>query len=173
MASALEGEEFLDEEGFASADRRLGMETDHFFVQTEWIGAYADVIPSTRPSEGKRDAVVMAIAPMDIEEGLRIAIDHGAVFSSETCRRIWIVSDNWVLGESFRYQPHVQALKKRGFVFRYILVTPWGWTEIPFTEDFECRQMTWVDSDDRENTGSGYSSSEVPRGRPGREDNKK
>ncbi len=172
MSAALEGEEFPGEdEIFSSMERRFGMEPEYFFAQMEWLQAHADVIPSMQPSEDREDAVVIAIAPMDIEEGLRMAIDHAAVFSSGKCRRIWILSDNWVLGESFRYQPHVQTLKKRGILFHYILVTPWGWTEIPFTKNFGNRNIPWLGNEESENSGSGYPSG-PPTGRRGREDKK-
>ena len=170
MSTALEGEDFLgDDDVFGALERRFGMEPEHFFSQMEWLHSYADVIPSIQPSEGKENAVVIAIAPMDIEEGLRLAIDHAAVFSSDTCKRVWIFTDNWVLGECFRYQPHVQVLKKRGVEFHYILVTPWGWTEIPFTKSLGNRQIPWLGNDEGDAPNSGYPSG-PHKGRRGRED---
>ena len=170
MSTALEGEDFLgDDEGFGSLERRFGMEPEYFFSQMEWLHSHADLIPSVRPSGEREDAVVIAIAPMDIEEGLRMAIDHAAVFSSGACKRVWILTDNWVLGECFRYQPHVQTLKKRGVSFHYLLITPWGWTEIPFTQSLGNRQIPWLGSDDNDVPNSGYSSGPHP-GKRGRED---
>jgi len=175
MATALEGEDFpgsVEEDVFSSMERRFGMDPEYFFAQMEWLQAHAEVIPSMQPlGEAREDAVVIAIAPMDIEEGLRIAIDHAAVFSAESCKRVWILSDNWVLGESFRYQPHVQTLKKRGVEFHYILVTPWGWTEIPFTRNLGNRHLSWLNNEENDNSGSGYPSG-PSSGKRGREDNK-
>ena len=172
MATALEGEDLPGEEDFfSSMERRFGMDPEYFFAQMEWLQAHAEVIPSMQPSGGQEDAVVVAIAPMDIEEGLRIAIDHAAVFSADSCKRVWILSDNWVLGESFRYQPHVQTLKKRGVEFHYILVTPWGWTEIPFTSNLGNRHLSWLNNEESDNSGSGYPSG-PPSGKRGREDKK-
>ncbi|MBQ7169054.1 MAG: hypothetical protein IJR63_04040 [Synergistaceae bacterium] len=97
------------------------------------IGEYADIIPGARTPEGKSDAVIISITPPEYESGLRSAIDYAAVFNRNTCKRVWIISDTFILDDVMKFSPHVDALSEQGIILRYILVTPWGWVELPLS----------------------------------------
>ena len=79
---------------------------------------FADVIPNSKKSGDKSDTIIISLAPPDYEGGLRAAIDHAAIFSRGKCRRVWIFSDSFVLDEVVRF---------------ILLVTPWGWVELPLS----------------------------------------
>ena len=97
------------------------------------IGEYADIIPNARAPEGKPDAVIISITPPEYESGLRSAIDYAAVFNRNTCKRVWIISDTYILDDVMKFSQHVDALYEQGITLRYILVTPWGWVELPLS----------------------------------------
>ena len=94
---------------------------------------YADVIPNSKKSGDKSDTIIISLAPPDYEGGLRAAIDHAAIFSRGKCRRVWIISDNFCLDEVVRFIPHVDALAEQNITLRFLLVTPWGWVELPLS----------------------------------------
>lgn len=97
------------------------------------IGEYADIIPNSRTPEGKSDALIISITPPEYESGLRSAIDYAAVFNRNTCKRVWIISDTFILDDVMKFSAHVDALSEQGITLRYILVTPWGWVELPLS----------------------------------------
>ena len=90
-------------------------------------------MPNSKSSEGKADAVIVSIAPPDYESGLRMAIDYAAVFNRPTCKRVWIISDTFIFDDVVKFSAHVDALSEQGITLRYILVTPWGWVELPLS----------------------------------------
>ena len=92
-----------------------------------------DVIPNSDMPDGKPDTVIVSITPPDYESGLRTAIDYAAVFNRQTCKRVWIISDAFVFDDVVKYSAHVDALSEQGITMRYILVTPWGWVELPLS----------------------------------------
>ncbi len=106
---------------------------DTLFERLEDLGEYADVVPNSKSSEGKADAVIVSIAPPDYESGLRMAIDYAAVFNRPTCKRVWIISDTFIFDDVVKFSAHVDALSEQGITLRYILVTPWGWVELPLS----------------------------------------
>ncbi|MBQ9904151.1 MAG: hypothetical protein IJM47_05115 [Synergistaceae bacterium] len=106
---------------------------DTLFERLEDLGEYADVVPNSKSSEGKADAVIVSIAPSDYESGLRMAIDYAAVFNRPTCKRVWIISDTFIFDDVVKFSAHVDALSEQGITLRYILVTPWGWVELPLS----------------------------------------
>ena len=97
------------------------------------IGEYADILPNPKTPEGKSDAVIISITPPEYESGLRSAIDYAAVFNRNTCKRVWIISDTYILDDVMKFSSHVDALSEQGITLRYILVTPWGWVELPLS----------------------------------------
>lgn len=108
------------------------------------IEEFADVVPNPKIPGGKADTLIISIAPSDFESGIRTAIDHAAVFNRETCRRVWIISDAFAFDEVIRFVPHVDALSEQGIMLRYILVTPWGWVEMPLSGNMASRQaLLW------------------------------
>ncbi len=106
---------------------------DTLFERLEDLEEYADVVPNSKSSEGKADAVIVSIAPPDYESGLRMAIDYAAVFNRPTCKRVWIISDTFIFDDVVKFSAHVDALSEQGITLRYILVTPWGWVELPLS----------------------------------------
>lgn len=106
---------------------------DSLFERLRDLDEYADVIPNTRTPDGKSDAIIVSIAPPDYESGLRMAIDYAAVFNRSTCKRVWIISDTFIFDDVVKFSPHVDALAEQGITLRYILVTPWGWVELPLS----------------------------------------
>ena len=119
------GQNFDDDDGTGSIEdlySRLGS-----------IEEFADVIPNSKKSGGKSDTIIISLASPDYEGGLRAAIDHAAIFSRGKCRRVWIISDNFVFGEVANFIPHVDALAEQGIALRFLLVTPWGWVELPLS----------------------------------------
>ena len=97
------------------------------------IEEFADVIPNSKKSGDKSDTIIISLDSPDYEGGLRAAIDHAAIFSRGKCHRVWIISDNFVFGEVANFIPHVDALAEQGITLRFLLVTPWGWVELPLS----------------------------------------
>ncbi len=95
---------------------------------------FADIIPNSKKTGGKSDTIIISLAPPDYEGGLRAAIDHAAIFNRGSCRRVWIISDTFVLDEVVRFINHVDALAEQGITLRFLLVTPWGWVEMPLSD---------------------------------------
>ena len=110
------------------------------FERLKAIETFADVVPNSKVPEGKPDALIISIAPPDFESGIRTAIDYAAVFNRNKCRRVWIISDTFSFDEVVRFVPHVDALAEQGIMLRYILVTPWGWVEMPLSGNMASRQ---------------------------------
>ena len=106
---------------------------DSLFERLRDLDEYADVIPNSKAPDGKSDAIIVSIAPPDYETGLRMAIDYAAVFNRATCKRVWIISDTFIFDDVVKFSPHVDALAEQGITLRYILVTPWGWVELPLS----------------------------------------
>lgn len=109
-------------------------------ARLESVKEYADVMPGSEMPDGKADAVIVSITPPDYESGLRSAIDYAAVFHRGHCRRVWIISDTFVFDDVVKYIPHVDALNEQGISLRFILVTPWGWVELPLSGNMASKQ---------------------------------
>lgn len=116
-------------------DRNYNADLEYLFGKLEWASAYADVIPASRETGGHEDAVILSVGPIILDEGLRMMVDHAALFASGSCKRVWIVSDTWVIGDILSYLHHIRALKERGVELRFLLVTPWGYSEIPWDKE--------------------------------------
>jgi hypothetical protein len=55
-----------------------------------------------------------------------------------------VVSDTFIFGDTIHYAAHVDALAEQGIVLRFILVTPWGWVEIPLSSNIaSSQQFLW------------------------------
>ena len=106
----------------------------------EDLNEYADVLPNTRKPEGKPDTVIVSITPPDYESGLRTAIDYAAIFNRKSCKRLWIISDTFIFDDVIKFSPYVDALSEQGITLRYILVTPWGWVELPLSGNMAMKQ---------------------------------
>ena len=120
------------------------MDLDRLFESLEPLEPYVDIIPNIRRPEGRADAIVVSVSPPDYECGIRTAIDYAALFNRSKSKRIWVVSDTFVFGDTLRYAAHVDALAEQGIVLRFILVTPWGWVEIPLSgSTASSQQFLW------------------------------
>ena len=120
--AALFGDGFEDERGLGELFERMNALKD-----------FADVIPGANDKAGKPDTIIISLTPSDYESGLRSAIDYAAVFNKQNCQRVWIISDTYILDEVMKFTPHVDALAEKGITLRFLLVTPWGWVELPLS----------------------------------------
>jgi hypothetical protein len=156
MVAALSGENDLPAEDFlfGFGDRKQG-DPEALLSQLEWVEDYADILPATTEPIGHEDAVVLCLGPVDFDEGMRMAVDYAALFGRDHCKRVWMISDSWVIGEVVRYVQHFTALASHGVELRFIMVTPWGWTEIPIAlEEGEPGRLRW---ESRQKTGQNNS----------------
>ncbi len=106
---------------------------EKLFESLEGLEQHIDLIPNTKRPEGRTDVVVVSVSSPDYESGLRTAIDYAALFNRDKCKRVWVVSDSFIFADTIRYAAHVDALASQGIILRFILVTPWGWAEIPLS----------------------------------------
>ena len=128
----------LDEEDiFSSIFGSMFGEEDtdiaRLFERLKEIESFADIIPNQNAPEGKPDTLIVSITPPDFDTGIRSAIDYAAVFNRNKCKRVWIISDTFIFEDIIKFVPHVDALASQGIMLRYILVTPWGWVEMPLS----------------------------------------
>lgn len=135
LASAVSEEYPLDPIDSEDADRPAPAEPDYLFERLEWVGAHADLVPTTKGKGGREDAIVLSVGSIPLDEGLRMTVDHAAIFARETCKRVWLVSDTWVIDDVLVYLPHIKALRELGVELRFLLVTPWGYSEIPWNRE--------------------------------------
>ena len=145
MYSALNGDvEYQAEEFYQGyADRNIG-DPEILFANLGRLEEFADILPAPHMPKGKSDAVVLCVGTIDLEEGMRLAVDYASLFGRGKCRKVWVVSESWSIPETARYLHHIRVLRKQGVDFRFLLVTPWGWTEIPlFDHSFACGKLYW------------------------------
>ncbi len=116
-------------------DGPLEVDGEKLFSQLEWVDEYADLLPNMRKPSGHEDVVVLNVGPVDFEDTIRMAIDYAALFNKNLCKRVWIVSDTFIISDVYRYLSHIHALGQQGVAFRFLLITPWGWTEIPMAAE--------------------------------------
>ena len=106
---------------------------EELFSRLSTIEEFADIVPNPKAPEGKPDTLIISITPPDFDSGIRTAIDYAAVFNRQKCKRVWIISDSFIFDEVIKFVPHVDALAEQGIMLRYILVTAWGWVEMPLS----------------------------------------
>lgn len=135
LVSALSDEYPLDPIDPDEVDRREHAELDYLFERLEWVNAHADLVPTAKGKSQREDAVILSVGSIMLIEGLRMMVDHVALFARETCKRVWVISDTWVIGDVLVYIPHLKALRELGVELRFLLVTPWGYSEIPWSRE--------------------------------------
>jgi hypothetical protein len=113
----------------------MEMDGEALFNSLEWVDEYADLLPNIKKPYGNEDVVALHVGPADFEDSLRMAIDYAALFNRGVSRRVWMISDTFIIGDVYRYISHIRALNRQGIAFRFLLVTPWGWTEIPLAAE--------------------------------------
>ena len=120
----------------------------NLFSRLEDLRNFADILPGRKEPEGKADTIVISITPPDYESGLRAAIDYAAIFNRPRCKRIWIISDTFIFNDVIKFSPHVDALSEQGITMRFILVTPWGWVELPLSGKMASKQQFSLNTQD-------------------------
>lgn len=123
----------------------------NLFSRLEDLRDFADIIPGHQEPAGKPDTIVISITPPDYESGLRAAIDYAAIFNKPKCKRIWIISDTFIFNDVNKFSPHVDALSEQGITMRFILVTPWGWVELPLSGKMASKQQFSLNTPDPNN----------------------
>jgi hypothetical protein len=133
LASAVSEEYMMDPTDITGGgERNLSADLEYLFGQLEWVGAHADILPVLKGSIRHEDTVILSVGPIILDEGLRMMVDHAALFARDTCRRVWLIADTWVIGDVLSYMPHLKVLRERGIQIHFLLVTPWGYSEIPW-----------------------------------------
>lgn len=137
-----------------SADKKLDPVTAMFeseidpdmeglFERITWIEQHADLIPNNKRPEGREEVVVVNVGGGNLDDCMRMSVDYASIFNSAKCRRVWIVSDSFDLVDISSYVAHITKLAERGVTFRFLLVCPWGWVEMPLDGDGRKNQLFW------------------------------
>ena len=137
----------------------------NLFSRLDDLRELADILPGRQEPEGKPDTIVVSITPPDYESGLRAAIDYAAVFNRPKCKRIWIISDTFIFNDIIKFSPHVDALSEQGITMRFILVTPWGWVELPLSGKMASKQQFSLNTPEAKDTGNERKKPVTRRGR--------
>jgi len=117
---------------------------EELFSRIEWLEKYADVLPNIKRPVGREDVAVINVGTAELESCMRVAVDYASIFNSEICRRVWIISDSFNFMDISGYVAHISKLSERGITFRFLLVTPWGWIEMPIEgNDSGKNQILW------------------------------
>jgi len=148
-----DGEEVKRVEELASEGYDLD-DPQYLLEQLAWIKEYADLITPEIEECNREEAVILSFTPIDNDEAIRWAVDHAALFARGICRRIWILGENWDLSEVLQYSKHIKALAKIGVSIRFLLLTPWGWTEVPLFKEIsgdEKRGLLWKERHKKRN----------------------
>jgi hypothetical protein len=132
LMSVVSEDYIVDSADVASGEHPLSADLDYLFSRVEWAGSYADILPILKGTPKMEDTIILSVGPIILDEGLRMMVDHAALFAGDLCKRVWLISDTWVIGDVLSYVPHLSALRKRGIEARFILVTPWSYCEIPW-----------------------------------------
>lgn len=114
-------------------DRGYWGDLEYLFNRLEQVSPYIDIVPAFKEIRGTEDAVILSVGSIVLDEGMRMMVDHAALFAAGMVKRLWVVSDTWLIGDLLSYLPHIKALRRRGIELRFFLVTPWGYSEIPWS----------------------------------------
>ncbi len=106
-------------------------EPETFFNRLDWLESEAALLPSLTPPPPLPEAVVLCLGEADLTGAMRLAVDYSLIFSKNVCRRVWIVSDCWIPFDVLEYGDHIRAMLDRGINLRFLVVSPWGWFEMP------------------------------------------
>ncbi len=154
LSSALAGESPFDQDDLLGwgSDRPVPLDQELLMNELEWVTPIVDLIPSARFVGTREEAIVLSFGPIILDEGLRMAIDHGALFARGQCKRIWVISDSWIIADIAAYKDHLKAMRDMGVDMRFMLVTPWGWTEVPWYGDEGCSSgnLIWKNNNKEE-----------------------
>ncbi|MGI6075506.1 MAG: hypothetical protein ACOYD9_03980 [Pyramidobacter sp.] len=109
----------------------LDDDPEALYEELSWIESQAALLPSAVPPEPMPEAVVLYLGEADLRDAMRLAVDYSLIFSKNRCRRVWIVSDCWIPFDIYEYADHIKAMAEKGVTLRFLVVTPWGWVELP------------------------------------------
>jgi len=101
------------------------------FSKLSWLESYVALLPSETPPPSQPEAAVITLGEVDVTGAMRLSVDYSLIFAKEHCRRVWIISDCWIPCDVIEYSDHIRAMVDNGISLRFMLVTPWGWMEIP------------------------------------------
>lgn len=104
---------------------------DILFDQLNWLEHSAALLPASAPPPAMAEAVILSLGEVDLTGAMRLAVDYSLIFSRSACRRVWIVADCWIFCDIAEYGDHIKAIRDSGVSLRFLLVTPWGWLEVP------------------------------------------
>ena len=104
---------------------------DALFSELKWIESKVALLPAAEPPQPHAEAVVLYLGEVDIYESMRLAVDYSLIFSKGNCRRIWVITDCWIPSDIMGYKDHIKAMTENGITLRFLIITPWGWIELP------------------------------------------
>ncbi|MBQ6435668.1 MAG: hypothetical protein IJM82_00225 [Synergistaceae bacterium] len=131
-------------EFFGYMDDDESGDLNELFSKLGKLEEFANIVPSQNQDDSKPETLIVSLANADCESGLRSAIDYAAIFNRPNCKRVWIISDTFIFDEIIKFVPHVEALLEQGISLRFILVTAWGWVELPLSEKAATKnQFLW------------------------------
>lgn len=104
---------------------------DMFLEQLSWVEDFVTLLPAEERPEIKEEVVALSLGEADLHEVFRFAIDSSLIFSRGKCRRTWIISDCWIPFDVFEHGDYIREMRENGISLRFLLVTPWGWMELP------------------------------------------
>ena len=136
LASALSEDYMADLTEVVSGEHNASADMEYLFSQIEWANSYADVLPA-KTAPRQEDALILSVGHMILDEGLRMLVDHAALFGRDICRRVWLITDTWVIGDVLPYIAHLKALRENGVQLHCMLVTPWNYVEVPWNKETE------------------------------------
>ena len=103
---------------------------EKLFTQLEWVDDYADLLPNFKKPARPKMPWFLTWAPAILRQPqnghrLRIAVQPEALPQGVGHQR------HLHNRRRLPLHSHIRALGAQGIAFRFLLVTPWGWTEIP------------------------------------------
>jgi hypothetical protein len=122
-----------------SGETNASADVEYLFSQIEWANSYADVLPA-KAAPRHEDALILSVGHMILDDGLRMLVDHAALFGRDICRSVWLITDTWVIGDMLSYTAHLKALRENGVRTHCMLVTPWNYVEVPWNKEIEERK---------------------------------
>lgn len=104
---------------------------DGLYDELSWLVPMAALLPSAAAPPSMAEAVVLSLGEFDLTGAMRLAVDYSLIFSKGACRRVWLVSDCWIYCDVAEYADHIKAMSESDISLRFVLITPWGWVEVP------------------------------------------
>ncbi len=93
-------------------DSVLEADGEKLFTQLEWVDDYADLLPTLRNPQATRMPSCSTWAP-PIRGQPPHGHRHASLFNRKLCRRVWMISDTFIIGDVYRYISHIRALGSR------------------------------------------------------------